>query len=154
MNQSLWPYNADSPKVDTNIAWQHVAPGVYKNMTVAHVKSIDVADLRRLVLDASYRGPFIAGAPKGVAAGVAAKLDGRKIEPEIALKPVNKKDDMRGDLHNELDRVNAAAISNDNLTAQIQIIKLRAELESMLNQKEKDNDKVVNIYVNTGIKRG
>lgn len=153
MDQSKWPHNPESTKVDKLIAWKYANPTAYSHMTVKMVKEIDVTDLNKLVLDQGYREVFKAHAPREVVAAVTAKVSGRPIETPAQAAPRTAKENIKDELRDELNRVNVAAMDNDNLTAQIQIIKLRAELESLLNKKEVEEDRVITINVITGIDR-
>lgn len=152
-NDNLWPYNADSAAPAKGIRWGDAStlafqakPSVWKKITQE--------DAQRLRSDPRFHAIFTS-LNEETQEIVNALADKRPIAHADQKKPVAKaaRSSVKDDLIARIESAISDATDDGDLAGRLKGIELIAKLQSMLNQKTAEDDRVVTINVITGVTR-
>ena len=152
-NDNLWPYNADSAAPAKGIRWGDSNPLSFQAKPTVW-KKISLEDATRLRSDPRFRAIF-ASLNEETQEIVNAIADKRPIAHAEQKKPVTRtgRSNVKDDLIARIESAISDATDDGDLAGRLKGIELIAKLQSMLNQKTSEDDRVITINVVTGIDR-
>jgi len=152
MVDDLWPYNPSStspPK--RGILWANIHPESL-DAPLPVWRKVSKIDAAKLMSEPSLAGILakLSDEQREAIAAIAEERKENRAQPVKPRKAISEKDTILAQLERVMDEADQA----EDLTAKLRAIELRARLHALLNTKISEDEKTINIVVNTGVKRG
>ncbi len=147
----LWPYSPDSVTPAKAIDWISVKPSVLTTVKPQTIRRVN----REYLIQLKDRFPHLWDSLDAANQEVAmARIQERPETKQKRAEVVKGEGDVKSKIKGMIGEVLDSAEAAGDLTAQLNSIKLLADIEALLRQKPEEKDTVINIYVNTGVTRG
>ena len=147
----LWPYSADSVTPAKSIDWISIKPSIMTTVKPQTLRRVNREHLIQLKDRFAHLWETLSQENQEV---VMARIQERPETKKKREEVVRGEGDVKSKIKSMIGEVLDSAEAAGDLTAQLNSIKLLADIEALLRQKPEEKDAVINIYVNTGVTRG
>lgn len=150
MSENLWPYNPESHAVAKAIAWADAHPLAFQAKASVWKKLMHT-DADKLRSDIRFRAIFssLSAETQEIVNAVAERRPVERQKPVEKAGPRSIKDDIIS----RIEAVMQEAEEAGDITGQLRGVELIAKMHALLSQKTSEDDRVVNITVDTGVRR-
>ena len=152
-DESCWPYEPNARKSTKRVDWFSIPDESFLRATPARIRSLDEADARKLYTD-DRLGHRREQLPDDARNALDMMMTGA-VAPSAPVADRSRRQEVRESIEQGIESVIADASADGNVSGQIAGLKLKAELYTLLNEKnnEKKEDAVLALRLAAARKR-